>query len=129
MLCAAHRGRFAFLTRAGREPSRPVGPPAALVLRGALEPLLRAARVRVLDLPRPVGAFAPWRIDDARDVTAGGEHEPHVAPEQLRDAPSGVPRYDVVLFRPDRVGVEANAAEIDRHALKRDFPGFDQIVL
>src|SRR3954451_13484617 len=71
MLFAAHRGRLAFLTRAGREPSRPVGPPAALVLRGALEPLLRAAGVRVLDLPRPIGALAARWVDDARDVAAG----------------------------------------------------------
>src|SRR4051812_25749822 len=63
MLFAAHRGRLAFLARAGREPSRPVGPPAALVLRRALQPLLRAARIRVLDLTRPIGAFAPRGID------------------------------------------------------------------
>src|SRR3954452_15272409 len=125
MLLAAHRGRLAFLTRAGREPSRPVGPPAPLVLRGALEPLLRAAGVRVLDLPRPIGALAARWVDDARDMAAGGPDEPHVAPEQLCDAPSGVPGHDVIFLRPDRIGVEANAAEIDRHALERDFPGFD----
>src|SRR3954453_18019735 len=116
MLFAAHRGRLAFLTRADREPSRPVGPPAALVLRGALQPLLRAAGVRILDLTRPIGALAARWVDDARDVTARGPDEPHVAAEQLRDPPSGVPGHDVILLGADRIGVETDAAEIEWHA-------------
>ena len=59
----------------------------------------------------PIIALAASRVDNARDMAAGSEHEPHVAAEQLRNAPAGVPGDDVVLLRSDRVGVEANAAE------------------
>src|SRR5215210_2608907 len=102
MVLAAERRRRAFFAGAGGKPGRPVGPPAALVLRGALQPLLRAVRIRVFALPSPVSALAARRVDDAGDVAAGGEHEPHVAAEQLGDTPGGVPGHDVVLFGADR---------------------------
>src|SRR5215211_658259 len=119
----AHRRGRAFRARSGGEPGGPVGPPAALVALGALQPLLRAARRGIADYPCPVSAFAARRIDDPCNMAAGGAHVPHVAAEQLRDTPRTIPWHDVVLLGADRVGVEANAAEIDGLALKRDCAG------
>ena len=117
------RGGAPCRTRARRKPRRPIRPPAALVARRTLQPLLGGGGRRITGLFGPVGAFATGRIDDPCDMTAGGTHEPHVTAKQLCDAPGGVPGHDVVLLRPDRIGVLANAAEIDHLVLERDLPG------
>src|SRR5215217_8420257 len=99
------------------------------MLHRALQPLVRIARRSITSLPRPIHPFASWRIDDPGNVAARGTHKPHATAEELRDTPGSVPRNDMVLFRPDRVGVLANAGKINRLALEGDFAGFDQIVL
>src|SRR3954462_7091056 len=62
VLLAAKRWRLSFLARPRGEPGRPIGPPAALVLRGALQPLLRAARIGVFELSGPVVPLTTRRV-------------------------------------------------------------------
>src|ERR671912_3028721 len=94
----------------------------------ALKPLLRST-CRFARLPRPVGAFAAWRVDDPGNMSARGSYKPHIATKQLRDAPGRVPGHNVVLLCPDRIGVLPNAAKIKRLTVERDLAGLDQIVL
>src|SRR4051812_34001191 len=62
-------------------------------------------------------------------MPAGGKHVAQSSPEQLCDAPSRVPGHDVVLLAAYRIGVLADAAQIDRLALQPDRAGLDQVVL
>src|SRR6476469_10982735 len=64
---AAHWRWLDPLARPLDEPRCPVGPPAAIVARGGLPPMLCGGRRRV-DLVRPIGALAAGRVDDARDM-------------------------------------------------------------
>src|SRR3954471_13521548 len=123
VLLASHRGRRDLLAGASRKPTGPIRPPAALVFRGALHPLLWAARIRIVNFSGPVRALAARRVDDSRDMAAGGQHEPHLAAKQLCDPPRRVPRHDVVLLRPDRIGLEGNTAEVDWDTLERNVAG------
>src|SRR3954452_7743106 len=113
VLLASHRGRRDLLAGASRKPPGPIRPPAALVLRRALHPLLWAARIGVFNLSGPVIALAARRVDDSRDMAAGGQYEPHLAAKQLCDAPRRIPRHDMVLLRADRIRLQANTAEVD----------------
>src|SRR5208283_1102436 len=101
---AAERRRIDHAAGPLGQPSRPVRPPASVVAGRRLVPLARAGGLRAG--PRdPVGPLAARRVDDPRDMTAGGQRETHGAAEELGDAPGGVPRHDMVLLRADRIGV------------------------
>src|SRR5690349_19875941 len=78
---------------------------------------------------RAVASLAARRVDDAGDVPAGGEDVTHGPAKQLGDAPRRIPRHDVVLLTADRIGILADAAQIDRFTLQLDLAGLDQIVL
>src|SRR5262249_25235264 len=113
---AAHRRRIDPAAGPLGQPRRPVRPPAPLVAGCRLEPCLRVGGPRP-GLRDPVGPLAPRWVDDPRDMAAGGQHEPHGAADELGDPPSGLPRYDVILLRADRIGVLWDATEVDRLAL------------
>src|SRR3712207_138227 len=75
------------------EPRGVVRPPGALLGAGGVAPLLDRGRVVVGD---PVaGLGVARRVDQRRDVPVGGEHEAHLAAEQLAAAVARLPRADV----------------------------------
>src|SRR5437588_12623779 len=70
---ARARRRLALATAVGIEPFRPARPPAALVLGGLRQPLLRLSRAGRAE---PVAApILPRAIDPAGDMPASAEHE------------------------------------------------------
>src|SRR5208337_3951969 len=108
---AAERRRLDHAAGPLGQPSRPVRPPASVVAGRRLEPLARAGGLRAG--PRdPVGPLAARRVDDPRDMTAGGQHETHGAAEELVYFFEDETGYDMVLLRADRIGVQLDAAKV-----------------
>ena len=53
------------------------------------------------------------RVDDAGDVPAAAEHEPHRPADQRRGLVRRLPRHDVVVDRADDVGRRLDRAQVD----------------
>ena len=89
--------------------------------------MLRIFRVDRAGPERRLGVAG--RVDQCRDVTAGGQHVAVVlAAEQARAAIGGLPRGDVVGDAADDVGVGGDLAQVDRAAQHADRAGGDQRV-
>src|SRR5712692_11863943 len=91
----AHRWRRSLLTRARSEPLEPVRPPTALVLHGALQPLvsgLHGLLIRPIPLP-----LAGW-IDNASNMTTATQDKAHLPTGKLRDTPGRLPGHNMILL-------------------------------
>src|SRR4029450_6606865 len=117
----------AWVARPGAEPGRPVVPPAAGALLGAVDPAVRLGRRHATTgaVRRPRVAR---RVDDGLDVAARAEDELGVAAEQLVGAVGGPPRHDVVRGPGDDVRVDVDLAEVDRGPQHGERPGGGQCV-
>ena len=106
------------LTRALRQPTVPVRPPAPRQPRRLGEELLRGVWQLVGHAVARAGfgARGGRRVHQRLDVTAARQHEPPLAPEQPRSVVRALPRDDVIGEAGDEIGVEVNSLEIDRLA-------------
>src|SRR6266567_4162164 len=91
------RRRCGLLVAGARcELCRVVVPPEPLLRPCVPLPVLRVEAVVVADLIAGLGVAG--RVDQRRDVPAGGQHEPGLAAEQLAAAVAGLPWADVVGY-------------------------------
>src|SRR5947209_2562056 len=126
MCRTTHLGWSYLFTGAGLQPVYPVRPPAAIVVFGALKPLLSALHPLIV---RPIAfAFSGW-IDDAGNVATATQGKVCLAAGELGDAPGRLPGHDMVLLCANSVDILANLAEINGYTLQDDLVGLDQIVL
>src|SRR5689334_13638556 len=66
------------------QPRGPVRPPASVVPLRLPPPGFRILRAVLVG---PVGALAAWRVDDPRDMPAGGQDVAHFSAGKLGDPP------------------------------------------
>src|SRR5271156_5735095 len=95
------------------EPADVVRPPGVSELLRRVQPLFGILGVDRTCSERRLRVAG--RVDQRRDVTAGGQHEAVVlAAEQARAAIGGLPRADVVGDAADDVGVGGDLGQVDR---------------
>ena len=116
-----HRWRWPFRAAAVAEPGQQVGPPAARLDPGGLEPVRRVSQVGVAGLVS--GLLVTGRVDKRGDVSAGGKDEPALAAKQLGAAVAVLPRADVVGDRGDDVGVDLDLGQVDAGPSTISAPG------
>src|SRR6478672_7175968 len=109
------------------EPVEPVGPPAALMLLGALDELFERGRVLVVD---PILVLLRrGRVHHARDVARPREHEPLRSSEMIHDLPHALRRRDMIFparlnigRRLYRIDVDTDSGDLDRPFLRQLVP-------
>ncbi len=95
------------------------------MLLSRVQPLLGILDVDRTGAERRLGVA--WRVDQCRDVTAGGQHVAVVlAAQQSRTAIGGLPWGDVVGDAADDVGVRGDLVQVDRAAQHADPARGDQ---
>src|SRR5690349_17583763 len=121
MCRAPHAGWSSLFAGAWLQPIYPVGPPGALVVFGALKPLVGALRPLVV---RPIAFGLAGRIDDAGNMAAATQGKACLAAGELRDAPGRLPGNDMVLLRTNSIDILVDLAEVNGHTLQDDLVGF-----
>src|SRR5574343_1576868 len=117
VFCTSRFARCPLFSRQRFQPSGPVGPPAALLFLGAVQPAFGVLFHIVVD---PVAALVlTRRVDHPRDMAGGTEHETALAAEQARALVGRLPRNDMVLARRQQVDRHVELAEVDLLAAHR----------
>src|SRR5947209_4333687 len=127
MCLAAHFGWSYLLTGARFQPIYPVRPPAAVVVFGAIKPLVSILHPLIVC---PIAfRLAGW-IDDSGNMAAATQGKACLLTAgKLADAPGRLPGHDMVLLCTNGVDILANLAEVDGYTLQDDLVGLDEIVI
>ena len=80
MCFAAHLGWSSLIAGAWLQPIYPIGPPAAVVVFGALKPFVGALHPLIV---RPIAFGFAGRIDDACNMAAATQGKAHLAAGKL----------------------------------------------
>src|SRR5215470_8042128 len=108
-------------------PGVPIRPPASRIFVSPFKPALRVAIQIVVE---PMAALlAGGRIDDAGDVTAGGQNEARIPSHEILRAVRALPRHYVVLARSQHIEWYVDLRQVDRQPALRGLAGLLDLVI
>src|SRR5947209_1242712 len=126
MGCTAQSWSRHLFARARLEPLEPVGPPTAIVMLGALKPLVCTLHGLIV---HPVTSPFARGIDNTGNMPTPTQGKTRFSPDKPGDAPCRLPGYDMILLCANSVDILLNLAKVNRHSFQDNFIGLDQIVL